>query len=68
MLTKATKDYSIRFTPPLVITAQEVEEVVQIMERSLEDLEKLNEQRANESMFEDLDDITQGVTLSQPGK
>ena len=43
VLTKATKDYSIRFTPPLVITAQEVDEVVQIVAKSLEDLEKLNE-------------------------
>jgi len=53
---------SIRFTPPLVITAQEVEEVVQIVARSMEDLEKLNEQRGNDQMFEELDEATQGAT------
>jgi len=65
VLTKATKDYSIRFTPPLVINAHEVDEVVQIVARSFEDLEKLNEQRANAQMFEDLDETTQGVTLAK---
>ena len=65
MLTKATHNYSIRFTPPLVITAQEVDEVVQIVARSLEDLEKLNEMRANESMFEDITENTQGATLAK---
>lgn len=43
VLTKATKDYSIRFTPALVITKEEVDEVVDIVDRSLRDLEKLNE-------------------------
>ena len=65
MLTKATHNYSIRFTPPLVITAQEVDEVVQIVARSLEDLEKLNEMRANESMFEDITENTQGAPLAK---
>ena len=65
MLTKATHGHSIRFTPPLVITAQEVDEVVQIVARSLEDLEKLNEMRANENMFEDITENTQGATLAK---
>jgi ornithine--oxo-acid transaminase len=65
VLTKATHDYAVRFTPPLVITAQEVEEVVQIVARSLEDLEKLNEQRANEAMFEEIGGRSQGATLAK---
>lgn len=32
VLTKATKDYSLRFTPALVINKKEVDEVVEILE------------------------------------
>lgn len=47
LLTKSTKEYSIRFTPALVINEHEVDEVIQIVSRSFDDLEKLNERRAN---------------------
>lgn len=43
VLTKATKDYSIRFTPALVMNKTEVDEVCEIIEQSLVDLEKKNE-------------------------
>lgn len=45
LVTKATKEYSCRFTPPLVITEEEVGEVVDIVERSIKELELLNEAR-----------------------
>lgn len=44
VLTKATKDYIVRFTPPLVMNKKEVDEVTEIVEQSLFDLEKLNAQ------------------------
>ena len=44
VLTKATKDYSIRFTPGLIINKKEVDEVCEIIEHSLKVLEKRNEQ------------------------
>ena len=65
VITKATYDYSLRFTPPLVITAEEVDEVVHRVTKSFEDLERLNEQRANEKMFEDLDQTSQSVNLGK---
>jgi len=43
VLTKATKDYSIRFTPALVINKKEIDEVCEIIEQSLRDLEKKND-------------------------
>lgn len=46
VLTEATKDFSIRFTPPLVISKEEVDNAVEVLEQSLWDLEKLNEQRS----------------------
>ena len=48
ILTKATKNYSIRFTPGLIMTEQEVDEVAELVAKSFSDLEKLNEKRANE--------------------
>lgn len=42
VLTKATKDYIVRFTPSLIITEKEIDEVSEIVEQSLHDLEKLN--------------------------
>lgn len=39
VITKATKDYIIRFTPSLVITKQEANEVSEIVEQSLYELE-----------------------------
>lgn len=39
VITKATKDYIIRFTPSLVITKQEADEVAEIVEESLFELE-----------------------------
>ena len=47
ILTKSTKEFSVRFTPALVMNKEEVDEVVEIVQRSFEDLEHLNEQRAN---------------------
>ena len=47
LLTKSTKEFSIRFTPALVITADEVDEVVEIVKRSFEDLERWNEMKAD---------------------
>lgn len=47
LLTKSTKEYSIRFTPAFVITADEVDEVVEIVSKSFEDLERWNEMKAN---------------------
>lgn len=38
ILTKSTKEFSVRFTPALIITEQEVDEVVQIVKRSFDDL------------------------------
>lgn len=47
ILTKSTKEFSVRFTPALVMTEAEVDEVTEIVATSFEDLEHLNEQRAN---------------------
>jgi len=47
LLTKATHDSTIRLAPPLVITAEEVKQSVEIVGAGLEDLKILNEQRAN---------------------
>ena len=47
VLTKATKNYSIRFTPGLIMTKEEVDQVASIIAKSFEELEKLNDQRAN---------------------
>ena len=44
LLTKATKDNSIRFAPALVINEQEVKEGAEIVKNSLKDLEALNNQ------------------------
>lgn len=47
LLTKATHDSTIRLAPPLVITAEEVKQSVEIVGAGLEDLKKLNEQKGN---------------------
>tara|TARA_B110000285_G_C15064428_1_gene584288 strand:- start:267 stop:776 length:510 start_codon:yes stop_codon:yes gene_type:complete len=47
ILTKSTKEYSVRFTPALIINEQEVNDVVEMVTRSFQDLEELNEMRAN---------------------
>ena len=39
LITKATKDYHCRFTPPLIITEDETEEIVSIVGKALKDLE-----------------------------
>ena len=46
LLTKATKNYYIRFTPALVMTKEEVDEVAEIVSESFYQLEKLNEERS----------------------
>jgi len=46
VLAETTKDHSIRFTPPLVISKEEVDFSVEVLEQSLWDLEKLNESRS----------------------
>lgn len=43
VLAEPTTDYSIRFTPPLVIEKAEVDEAIDALEQSLWDLEKLND-------------------------
>jgi acetylornithine/succinyldiaminopimelate/putrescine aminotransferase len=43
VLAEPTANYSIRFTPPLVIEKAEVDEACDVLEQSLWDLEKLNE-------------------------
>lgn len=45
LLTKPSNDWSIPFTPPLVMTQNEVDEVTEILEQSLHDLKKLNDSR-----------------------
>ena len=42
VITKATKDYSVRFTPALNITKEEVDEVVEIVEDAVWNLEQHN--------------------------
>lgn len=44
-ITKATRDYHCRFTPPLVYTKDEIHSVVEIYRKALKDLEKLNDSR-----------------------
>jgi ornithine--oxo-acid transaminase len=39
ILTKSTKEYSVRFTPALIINEQEVDDVVEMVTRSFQDLE-----------------------------
>ena len=52
LLTKATKDYSVRFTPGLIITKEEVDEVADIVAESFYQLEKLNEERSESELYE----------------
>lgn len=42
VLTKATKDYSVRFTPPLMINKEQVDEVVERIEETLHELEQVD--------------------------
>lgn len=42
VLTKATKNYSVRFTPALTLTKQQVDSVVEIVEDAVWSLEKHN--------------------------
>lgn len=46
LITKATKDYVCRFSPPLVINEEEINQVAGIAERALVKLEELNASRA----------------------
>lgn len=48
LLTKATKDYACRFTPSLVLTEDEVDEVKVIVEKSIYQLEELNHKKTLE--------------------
>ena len=48
LLTKATKDYACRFTPSLVLTQEEVDEVKVIVQKSIYQLEELNHQKTLE--------------------
>lgn len=48
LITKATKDSTIRLAPPLVITKDECFRAVEVIARATKYLEKLNEERANQ--------------------
>ena len=43
LLTKATKDYSCRFTPALILRADEIDEITEIVKVSLDQLGDLME-------------------------
>jgi len=48
ILTKATKDYFIRFTQSLVMNEEEVDQVAAIVEKTMHQLEELNHQKTLE--------------------
>ena len=52
LITKATKQYTLRFTPALNITRQEADEVIAIVNESFYQLEKLNEERSGSKLYE----------------
>lgn len=45
VISKATKNYAVRFTPPLIITKAQVDELVEAVDKSLIQLTELNEKR-----------------------
>lgn len=45
LLTKATHDMTVRFTPALVVTKPEIDDAIEIVEKSIEELTSLSEQR-----------------------
>ena len=45
VLTKAGQNYNLRFTPPLVVNEDETMEIVDIVGKSLKQLEELNDSR-----------------------
>lgn len=47
LITKATKDTTIRLAPPLVITKEEILQAVEIIAKATKDLEKLCEEKSN---------------------
>lgn len=47
IITKATKHSTVRFTPPLVIKPEEVEQALEKIAHATKDIEKLSEQRGN---------------------
>jgi ornithine--oxo-acid transaminase len=47
LITKATKDSTVRLTPALVITKSEVEHSLEMIAKATKDLEQLSEQRGN---------------------
>lgn len=46
LLTKAGRNYTLRFTPPLILKEEETLEIVDIVAKSLKQLEELNDQRS----------------------
>jgi len=46
LLSKATHDYTIRLTPPLVINESQIMEAVDIIKLGFKDLEKMNHEYA----------------------
>jgi len=46
LLSKATHDYVLRLTPALVITKTQVDEGIEILSKSIKQLEQLNEERS----------------------
>lgn len=48
LITKATKDSTVRLTPALVITESEVEQALEKIALATKDLEHLSEERANQ--------------------
>lgn len=45
LLTKATHRFCVRLTPALVITKKEIDDGMEIIEKSIQELEKINEEK-----------------------
>jgi len=45
LLTKATHDMTVRLTPALIITKPEIDAALEIVEKAIEDLAKLGQER-----------------------
>ena len=46
LLTKSTHDFVVRLSPALVITKDEIDNAVEILGKSMKELEQLQEQRS----------------------
>lgn len=49
LLTKATHDMTVRLTPALVVTKPEIDDAIEIVEKSIEELKSLSEQRLSQN-------------------